>query len=199
MTTQQSADEEVVILDDGRDVVVRPIRIEDMAELRHAIDSADPETLRRRFLGGRPPRTDAELRHLVDVDHVTREAFVALAPDGHGVGIARYERLPDPTCAEVAVAVDPEWRHVGLATQLLRRLMQIALRNGIHRVQAWYYASSVDVADLLRRAGTSSRRELANGLVSETIAVDATAIQDLPGFHRSRKGTRVPNRSKPPA
>lgn len=167
---------EKVQLDDGRRVRVRPIRPDDIDELRRAIAEADPDTLRQRFLGGRPPETDEELRRLVEVDHVRREAFVALGPHGRGVGIARYEGLADGRSAEVAVAVDPDWRGVGLATALLTRLMRAALRNGITTIRADYYAANSDVDDLMARAGQVSERHLQAGVVEEEVRVNPDAF-----------------------
>jgi hypothetical protein len=47
--------EEDVVLDDGRQVHVRPIRPDDLEDLVAAIQHADADTLRRRFLGGGAP------------------------------------------------------------------------------------------------------------------------------------------------
>lgn len=134
---------------DGRRVFVRPILPTDAEELQRAVEHADPETLRRRFLGGSPPHSPEEFRHLVCVDYRRRLAVVALAEDSHGVGIARYEALGDTDTAEIAVAIDPEWRHVGLATALLRQLAIGAIANGIHGFAAEFFADNLDVSDLL--------------------------------------------------
>lgn len=143
-----------VTLLDGRKVQLRPILPSDEEQLRAAVAQADPETLRMRFLGGRPPQTDADFDHLVRVDYVDRLAVVAVAPDGTGVGLARYERLRDrPDTAEVAVAVDPAWRHVRCATELVTLLGEGALRNGVRRFEAEFFADNLDVTDLLKEAG----------------------------------------------
>lgn len=144
---------EVTLLD-GREVLLRPILPSDEQQLREAVGRADPETLRMRFLGGRPPVSDADFAHLVNLDYVDRLAVVAVTRDGTGVGIARYERLRDqPDTAEVAVAVDPAWRHVRCATELVTLLGEGALRNGVRRFQAEFFADNVDVTDLLKEAG----------------------------------------------
>ena len=176
--TRRAAGERVV-LRDGRAVTIRPIRVSDLPELRRALREADPETLHRRFLGGRPPQSTEELRRLVTVDHVTREALVAIAPDGRGVGIARYEGLPeDEHTADVAVAVDPQWRRVGLASALLVRLATAALHHGVKRVQADYYATNADVADLLRRAGVPVSVSRDAGVVEAAIELDPSQLED---------------------
>ncbi len=163
---------EVELLD-GRRVLLRPIVPDDEAELRRAVTEADPETLRRRFLGGRPPYTDEDFRRLVEVDYHDRLAVVALDEDGTGVGIARYERLRDPEAAEIAVVVDPSWRHVGLATALVQLLGEGAVRNGIHRIKAEYFADNADVSDMLREAGLAYvlRRDDA-GMVTVDLLLD---------------------------
>jgi RimJ/RimL family protein N-acetyltransferase len=168
---------EPVTLADGRLVHVRPIAPSDLEELRRAIENADPETLRMRFLGGRPPQTDEELRHLVDLDHKRREAVVALDDDGHGVGIARYETLSDEHTAEVAIAVDPAWRRVGLATSLLARLLRTALRNGITTIHADYFATNRDVADLVRLAGHEPTTHMSGGVVDEEVSIDRDMLR----------------------
>jgi GNAT superfamily N-acetyltransferase len=133
-----------------------------------------------RFLGGRAPRSEAELRHLVEVDHIWREAIVALDEAGRGVGIARYEAAPGSTAAEFAVVVDPAWRRVGLASALLTRLLRAALRNGITTIHVDYYAENRDVADLIRRSGGLVRTDLEGGIVDADVTIepaDATALE----------------------
>ena len=144
--------EREVMLADGRTVNLRPIVPADIDELRRAVAEGDPQTLHDRLLGGRPPQTDEEFTKLVTVDYDRRFAMVALTPDRHGVGVARYEASPGGRSAEVAVAVDPQWRHVGLATALLRLLGEAALGNGITRLTAEFLRANVDVGALLADA-----------------------------------------------
>src|SRR6516164_8635881 len=77
------------VLRDGRRVLIRPILPGDAPELAEAIATADPDTLRRRFLGGPPRVTPALLAHLTVVDYVRRFALVAIDPvTGRGVAVA---------------------------------------------------------------------------------------------------------------
>ena len=87
------------------------------------------------------------------VDYNRRMAVVALGPDGPGVGIARYEALGDTDTAEVAVAVDPAWRHVGLATALVQLLAAAAVGNGLRHFTAEFFADNRDVTDIIAEAG----------------------------------------------
>ena len=161
-----------LVLGDGRDVTVRPVIPADAAELAEAIAHADPETLRMRFLGGRPPSGTETIRHLVELDYTDRFALAAFGPDGRGVAIARYERDGDAE-AEVAVAVDPDWRRVGLATRLVELLAQRARDCGIRSIRASFFAENVDVADLLSAAHLPLRRRSAGGIVDAVVTLPA--------------------------
>lgn len=157
--------EREVELLDGRRVHLRPILPSDAPQLRDAIARADPETLRRRFLGARPPVKDSDIARLTQVDYRDRMAVVALDEDGQGVGIARYDAAesldPDEPgrTAEIAVAVDPAWRHVSLATCLLRALAERAATVGIRHFHAEFFADNLDVVELLAESGLEVERQ----------------------------------------
>jgi hypothetical protein len=84
------ARERRLVLADGRTIWARPIVPSDAAALAEAFETADPEILDRRFLGGPPHVTPQLLEHLCGVDYAQRFALVAVDPEtGRGVGIAR--------------------------------------------------------------------------------------------------------------
>jgi GNAT superfamily N-acetyltransferase len=138
-------------LDDGRRVRIRPILPSDDAELAAAIHTADPATLRARFLGGPPAVTTQLLDSLTRLDYTDRFALVARAAN-RGIAIARYIALPADeegrVAAEVAVVVDPAWRKVGLATALVRLLAQRAHECGIGSFRALFFSENRPVVEL---------------------------------------------------
>lgn len=169
-----------VRLRDGRTVQIRPITPCDARELAEAIRSAEADTLRRRFLGSPPQITPALLTHLSTVDY--RNRFALIAADhttGHGVAIARYEAMPDSGAAEVAVAVDPPWRRVGLATALVEILAQAALDRGIHTFNAYYLAQNRPVAALLHLAGDAREPEIRQGIAECAVALDRESVASV--------------------
>ena len=153
------------LLGDGRHVHIRPILPSDAPALAAAIASADAETLRLRFLGWRPILDDVTLRYLVDVDYQWRLALVAFDSADHGVGIARYEGRPGEDVAEIAVAVDPDWRQVGLGYRLVRMLGEAAATRGIRRFVAFYSVGNHDVEGLVRSCGLPCRSLVSRGVV----------------------------------
>ncbi len=149
-----------VALADGRRVLIRPIVPGDAQQLAEAIRTADPDTLRRRFLGGAPRLTPELLRHVTVVDYVHRFALVAIDPvTGYGVAIARYEPA-GPGIAEVAIAVTPAWRRAGLATVLILLLARAAAERGFHTFTGSYLAENRPVHAMVQGV---------NGLGSQVI------------------------------
>lgn len=164
-------------LRDGRIVQVRPITPSDAPDLAEAIRSADADTLRRRFLSGPPHITPALLTHLSTVDYHSRFALIAADPARQqGVAIARYESLAQTGVAEVAVAVDPAWRRVGLATALVEMLAQAALDRGIHTFSAYYLAQNRPVAALLGLAGDAGQPQIKQGIAESAVALNRDSV-----------------------
>jgi GNAT superfamily N-acetyltransferase len=88
-----------------------------------------PETIHFRFFSPvrRPPR--AALLRLADVDHLRRDALVALDGD-EIVAVARYDGRPDSHEAEIALTVEDQWQRRGLGKRLSKRLAVIAVDHG---------------------------------------------------------------------
>jgi len=143
--------EERVWLADGRSVFIRPVVPEDAAELGFEIEHADPETLYNRFFRSSLRVDDELLTYLTVLDYDRRFALAAFAESG--VAIARYEGTPGSDVAEMAVAVKPKWRRIGLATVLLSRLQDAARANGIRTLRADFLAENEAARGLINRAG----------------------------------------------
>jgi GNAT superfamily N-acetyltransferase len=175
----------LVTLDDGRAVLVRPILPSDAAGLGEAIKDADSDTLRLRFLGGRPEVTAGLLAHLTTVDYVTRFALVAFdLPSRHGVAIARYESV-GKGMAEVAIAVSPAWRRASLGSALLGLLAEAAEERGIREFTGSYLADNRAVAALLREVGGADQ-VITHGIAEFSVA--------LPGHVAAADGSALPTR-----
>ena len=181
--------EHSTVLSDGRKVFIRPIRPTDAAELRRAIAAADEQTLHTRFLGA-PPHDEASIRRLAEVDYVHRLALVAFAPDGSGVGVARYEGACGDDAAEVAVAVAQGWRRVGLGSLLLHELGAAALHRGVLRFTALVLADNRQVLDVLHESGLAFSMQMDSGT--------SQIVMYLDGRAPSLEGERPPEDSGAP-
>ncbi len=159
-----------VTLRDGRSVLIRPIHPGDAPALAEAIESADADTIRRRFLGGHPQVTPGLLNFLTTVDYTSRFALVAVEPASQrGVAIARYEPAGQDGTAEVAIAVTPAWRDVGLATELLRMLAQAAGQRGIHTFTGRYLADNRPVTALINEPDKPANQVTSTGIAEFSV------------------------------
>jgi GNAT superfamily N-acetyltransferase len=139
-----------VELRDGSPVEVRPIRPTDKRLLREGFDRLSPESRYRRFLSPMPELSERFLAYLTEVDHHDHEALIAIAPDGKGVGVARYVRsTTDPEVAEEAVTVVDDWQGRGVATVLLTLLSGRAHTEGIRRFTSLVLAENHEMLEVL--------------------------------------------------
>jgi GNAT superfamily N-acetyltransferase len=132
-------------------VATRPVTPEDRALLYRMWPRLSRDTVYRRFHA--PVRTlpDEAVRHLVTVDHDSREAVVGVV-GGEVVGVARYDRSPtDPSTAEFAIVVEDAWQGVGLGRQLLAELIDLAGRRGVRTLTAAVQRDNDRVIGLIRR------------------------------------------------
>jgi len=153
---------EHILLSDGSEVVVRPVRPEDTPLFA--------ETWWR--LGSSP-----------EVDHVDHEAIGAVVPRrAQGVGVARYVRSPErPHVAAAAVVVADAWQRRGLGTKLLRRLGARARENGIHVFTAGLLSRDPARLRVLGELGkvTVTREEGAAVAVEVEMPVDPEALDHM--------------------
>jgi acetyltransferase len=137
---------------DRGDILIRPVVPDDSAVLLRELERADEETIYNRFFRA-PVRLDAaQLGRLTTLDYDSRFALAALAKDGDGVAVARYETTA-PGVAEIAVVVRSEWRRCGLGSELLADLERAAVGRGIRHFSAYYLSDNVAIESLLAGRG----------------------------------------------
>jgi RimJ/RimL family protein N-acetyltransferase len=134
---------------------IRPVTREDRARLAEMYGRLSRDSRYQRFLHPKPHITDEELTFFTDVDHVRHEALAAVDPrDGSFVGVARYATLGGgATTADLAFEVVDEWQGRGIASMLLRHLLERAAENGITDFIALTLSDNGPARTLLKRAG----------------------------------------------
>lgn len=139
--------ERQVTLPSGRTVCFRPVVPGDAAVLAREAALADADTLYNRFFNPAIRLTNERLRYLTEVDYHDRFALVAFI-DGEAAAIGRFEPAGEGV-AEVAIVVKPEWRRIGIATEMLEMLEVAALERGVTRLEAYYLPSNRAVEGVL--------------------------------------------------
>ncbi len=146
---------EYLMLRDGSEALVRPVRPEDKPLFVAGWSHLSDESVYRRFLQSRDGLSVDELAFFTEIDHVDHEAIGAIDPvTGEGVGVARYVREHDrPHVAEAAVLVVDAWQHRGLGGKLLRRLCARATQHRIRRFSATLLATNDAMLTLFEGLG----------------------------------------------
>jgi acetyltransferase len=142
----------LVRLEDGTQLLVRPIQPSDKARLAAGLTRLSETSRQRRFLGPKPRLTRAELRYLTEVDGHDHFAVVAVEPGTDDiVASARWVRLKtDPEAAEAAVVVCDALQNRGLGKQLARMLADAARVEGVRRIHATMLSDNPPALALMR-------------------------------------------------
>ena len=165
-------DQVTLLLPDGAELVLRQATEDDAAALRDLHDNCSPETLRRRYPGGRVP-AESRLRRLLEpAGGVT---LLAVAAGGAVVGMANL--LTEGDLGEVALLVDDDWQRRGLGTTLLRRLRAHAAKTGTAAVVAHVGADNLAMLRTLRRLGADAG-ERDGAVVSVTMPAAGRPVGD---------------------
>lgn len=112
-------------LGNGRTVLIRPIRPDDVVPLLAGFDLLQPETIRRRLLSS---ATQSQLAPLTRPDPRSEFVLVAAEPEPAGTavidGVGRIRISPDARSAEFVVLIGPHILDLGVDSQLLLKLVR---------------------------------------------------------------------------
>ena len=154
-----------VVLSDGGTAHIRPIRADDIEQLRALHGRLSPQSIYFRFFSPIPRIPEPQLHHLVEVDYRDRFALVAEL-DGVVVAVVRYDRRHGDEAAEVAFVVEDGQQRRGLATIMLEHLAAVARSNGIERFVAETLPENRAMMDVFRHAGFAVTSSFDSGVIS---------------------------------
>ena len=163
-------------LDNGTDVVVRPIRPDDKQRLATALARLSDDTVRKRFLSPKPRLTGTELRYLTEIDYVDHWAEVAvLKHDPEAiVGVARWIRDErDPHAAEAAIVIGDALQGQGLGRRLGVAIADAARLRDVRRFTATMLSDNVAAQRLF--AAISERLDVEHDGATESIVATLAA------------------------
>jgi RimJ/RimL family protein N-acetyltransferase len=158
----------------GATVHVRPIRPEDAKRLVAFHQGLSSRSVYRRFFSAHPKLSDAEVARFTCVDYVDRLALVAEV-DRQMVAVARYDRTPEGSEAEVAFVVGDAFQHLGIATMLLELLAYAAWRSGITVFVASTLAENGEMLDVFRHSRFGASAHFTSGIVEVRFSIDPAA------------------------
>ena len=162
-----------VVLSDGGTVHVRPILPADGDRIRAFHARQSPESIYLRYFTAHPTLSDREVEQLTHVDYEDRMAFVALRDDVM-VGVARYDRWPGRSDAEVAFFIDEGHRGRGMATLLLEYLAAAAREVGITGFTATVLPVNRRMVAVFRQAGFEVSSSYEEGVIEVRLDLQPT-------------------------
>jgi acetyltransferase len=157
--------EERVVLKDGSEVFVRPVRPEDKDLLTELVAGLGEESRYRRFMSPITQLPDRKLAQFTELDHHDSEA---LGAEGRRcLGVSRYTgRIgTDQRVAEVATVVADAWQRRGLARVLVKLLIERARAEGIERLVALIGKRNRQALRLFEKQLGFGRRGIESGMV----------------------------------
>ena len=149
-------------LRDGTSVLIRAIHGGDDELERRFIERLSPASRRLRFLGEIKTPGAAMLDQLTHPDPLRDAAFVALIADGaekREIGVARFSARSDGLACECAVVVSDEWQGRGLATVLMRHLIDVARQRGIECMYSVDMAGNHAMQELAAHLGFRRKQD----------------------------------------
>lgn len=144
-------------LHNGTPAIIRPIRPEDAQLEREFFNRLSDESRYFRFMYHLHEVTPEMISRFTQIDYEREMALVANILDEEGeeleLGVARYVRNPDGESCEFAVVVADAWTGQGVATRLMRGLMDMALRQGLHTMHGDVLRNNYGMLKLMKALG----------------------------------------------
>jgi len=165
-----------VILRDGRTLRLRPPAAGDARAVLGFFERLSEHSLHLRF-HGLPAVTPALVAPFLESDGHDRGALLATtAEEGEErvVALAGWARLRDPTCAEVAFAVEDALQGRGVGTRLLEQLAVVGGEAGIETFVAEVLPDNRGMLKVFADAGFDVTRTAAGGEVEVRFAIEPT-------------------------
>jgi acetyltransferase len=139
-------------LNDGTDVVIRPIRPEDAEMEARFVRELSKEAKYFRFMNGVQELSQEMLMRFTQIDYRDEMALIAVTSDGAGeeqIGVARYATNVDKESCEFALVVSDRWQGRGIAHRLMSDLMAIARDRNLQRMQGSVLSENSKMLELV--------------------------------------------------
>jgi RimJ/RimL family protein N-acetyltransferase len=158
-------------LRDGTRILIRPLQLEDRADLVRGFEKLSMGSRRFRFLTPIRKLSKYQLSSLIEVDNLNHVAL-GVKDVGRrgkpGIAVARFVRLTaESHVAEFAITVIDEYQNRGLGTMLLEILMRVARDRGIEVLRGFLLDDNLAIIRLLERFGARIKRESGNVLQAD--------------------------------
>jgi acetyltransferase len=150
---------------EGRRIFIRPVKPEDAPLFTALFKVISPTTIYYRFFGALKELKPEMLARFTQIDYDREIALVALDEDMNEdskidrmLGVARIIGDPDGKTGEFAVLVDDAWQGRGVGSNLLKKCLSIAEKQGFETVHGIVLKENKNMLLLGKKLGFAIRR-----------------------------------------
>lgn len=173
--------QDVLTLPEGNEITVRRADGSDLAAARAMHDRCSERTLGLRYHG---PVADADryLGHLLS----PRFGRTLAATTASGKLVALGHLLWDGDETEVALLIEDDWQRRGIGSELLGRLIALAVEAGCDSVYAVTQSSNTGMVAAMRGLGLPLDYQIEEGTLVITARLDATPVASRVAYELPR-------------
>jgi len=145
----------------GRTVQLRPIRPEDGESLQKMVQGMSAESRYFRFMHAINDLSPQLIAQFTKLDYDRQMAFVAVGNNGNGdvVGVSRYTMTTDRLSAEFAVSIADDWQGQGLASALMKLVIEHAKAQNLQQLTGDVLATNNPMRGLMKSLGFIGTRD----------------------------------------
>jgi len=174
-------------LEDGTDVLLRPIRPEDETIEAEFINSLSEETSRYRFFNIVRNLPHSDLVRFCNIDYDREMAIIAEVTEGgrrREVGVGRLIAEPDRRKGEFAVVIGDQYQTKGLGRKLVDMLIDIAEERRFESIYGVVLRDNTPMLALCREMGFTLRPEEDYTRVELVLRVGAQRQAEAPSVRQ---------------
>jgi acetyltransferase len=141
-----------VQLNDGTDIIIRPIRPEDAEIEQQFIRSLSAKSKYFRFMNTIQELSLEMLVRFTQIDYHDEMALIAVKPDGDNeeeIGVVRYMTNLDKKSCEFALVVSDKWQGRGIAHHLMQKLIEVARNRGLEMMEGQVLGNNIKMLALM--------------------------------------------------
>ncbi|ASJ71058.1 bifunctional acetate--CoA ligase family protein/GNAT family N-acetyltransferase [Granulosicoccus antarcticus] len=147
-----------VNLKNNTPVQLRPIRPEDAESIRTLVRDMSPESRYFRFMHALNELSPRMVAQFTKLDYDRQMAFVATDRADKVAGACRYMISNDRLGGEFAISISEDWKGYGLASALMRLMIEHARAQGLQNLHGDVLRSNSPMQALMRSLGFTSKR-----------------------------------------
>jgi len=161
-------------LNDGTDIVVRPIRPEDADMEAKFVRELSKEAKYFRFMSSLQELSQDMLVRFTQIDYHNEMALIAVKSDSASeeqIGVARYMTNVDKTSCEFALVISDQWQNRGIAHILMQDLMEIARDRNLETMQGQVLSMNTKMLELVASLNFQIRNDPDDAAIKQVEAI----------------------------